>query len=74
MKNAIPLATLSIGSTAKIYQIDCSDNIKRRLLDLGIIPNTPITPIFKSISEDPIAYEVRGCLLAIRNQDSKNII
>ncbi len=73
MKDCIPLTDLKMNMTAKICFLNCSDHIKRRFLDLGIIPDTPITPIFKSIPGDPIAYEVRGSLLAIREKDSKNI-
>lgn len=74
MKNNIPLTNLKLNSTAKISDICCSENIKRRLLDLGIIPNTSITPVFKSTCSDPIAYEIRGTVLAIRNQDAQNIL
>ena len=49
------------------------ENIKRRLLDLGLCENTKITPIFKSFFGDPTAYSVRGTLIAIREDDSKNI-
>lgn len=73
MNQVIPLTNLKMNSTAKIDHIDCADHIKRRFLDLGIIPNTPITPILRSIGGDPIAYEVRDTLLAIRKQDAKNI-
>ena len=74
MKMVMPLTELEIGNTAKIDSISCADHIKRRFLDLGIIPDTPITPVFKSIGGDPIAYEVRDTLLAIRAQDAKNIL
>lgn len=74
MINAIPLTNLEIGSTAKIDSINCTSSIKRRLLDLGIIPNTSITPIFKSTGGDPIAYEIRNTILAIRNQDAQHIL
>ena len=70
----IPLSKLEINSTGIIKEINCSSNIKRRLLDLGLIPNTPITPIMKSVAGDPIAYEVRNIILAIRKQDSDKII
>jgi len=73
MNNTIPLTDLQLNKLAKISHISCSNTIKRRLFDLGIIPNTPITPVFKSICNDPIAYEIRGTVLAIRNQDAKNI-
>ena len=70
----IPLTKLELGSTGRIKEISCNENIKRRLLDLGLIPNTPITPIMKSIAGDPIAYEVRNIILAIRKQDADKII
>ena len=73
MNKSIPLTNLEINSTANIDHIDCDEHIKRRFLDLGIIPGTPIIPVFKSIGNDPIAYEVRNTLLAIRYQDAKNI-
>ena len=44
--------------------------LKRRLLDLGIIPNTVITPILKSPSGDPTAFGIRGALIAIRKEDA----
>ena len=70
----IPFSKLEINSTGIIKEINCSSNIKRRLLDLGLIPSTPITPIMKSVAGDPIAYEVRNIILAIRKQDSDKII
>lgn len=74
MKNIIHLNELDINSVGKIKEISCHSNIKRRLLDLGIIPSTYVTPVFKSTGGDPVAYEIRGTILAIRNQDAKNIL
>lgn len=70
----LPLTKLELHSTGIIKEINCKSNIKRRLLDLGLIPNTPITPILKSISGDPIGYEVRNIILAIRKQDAEKIM
>lgn len=70
----LPLTKLKLNSVGIIKEINCKSNIKRRLLDLGLIPNTSITPIMTSISGDPIAYEVRNIILAIRKQDANKII
>lgn len=70
----IPLTKLKLHSTGIIKEINCKDTIKRRLLDLGLIPNTSITPIMTNISGDPIAYEVRNIILAIRKQDAEKIL
>ena len=67
------LYDLKIGESAEIKQINCNSNIKRRMMDLGIIDGTMITPILKSPAGNPRAYEVRGSIIAIRNEDAKNI-
>lgn len=68
------LTALELNQTGYIKEINCNASIKRRLLDLGLVPNTPITPIMKSVAGDPIAYEVRKIILAIRKQDADKII
>lgn len=67
------LDKLSINTIGKIHSIRCSENIKRRLLDLGLVTNTEITPILISPSGDPIAYSVRGSIISIRKNDSSLI-
>lgn len=70
----IPLTKLKLNQTGIIKEINCKNSIKRRLLDLGLIPSTPITPIMQSLSGDPIAYEVRNIILAIRKEDASKIL
>lgn len=70
----IPLSKLELNTPGYIKEINCDDSIKRRLLDLGLITNTKIVPILKSVAGDPVAYEVRNIILAIRKQDSDKII
>ena len=70
----IPLSNLKLNSTGVIKEINCKSNIKRRLLDLGLIHNTEITPIMESVSGDPMAYEVRNIILAIRKEDADKIL
>lgn len=67
------LNNLPLGISAKIMHIDCNPNIQRRFLDLGFIKNTNITPILKSPSGDPVAFEIRGTVIAIREEDAKLI-
>ncbi len=73
MSNIIPLSQLEVGKSGTIQEINC-DNIKRRLMDLGFIPNTPITPIFKSVFNDPTAYMVRNIVIALRKSDTDKIL
>ena len=67
------LNNLPINKIGIIKKINSKPEIKRRLLDLGMIENTIIKPIYKSPLKDPTAYLVRGSIIALRNEDSKNI-
>ena len=64
----LPLNTVGI-----INNLNCNGNIRRRLLDLGLVKGTKITPIFRSPSGDPTAYEIRKTLIALRKEDSELI-
>ena len=68
------LLDLNIGELGKVIRINCDYNIKQRFLDLGLIPGTSISPIFSSALGDPIAYEFRGNIIAIRKEEALNII
>lgn len=72
--NICNLSDLKINKTAKILDLYCSSNIKRRLFDLGIIKDSLITPIFKSPFNDPTAYLVKGTVIALRKKDSSKIL
>ena len=67
------LDKLQINKIGYIEKIDCTETVKRRLLDLGLIQGTPIKPIFISPSGDPTAFEVRGTIIAIRVEDTSLI-
>lgn len=67
------LHELPLNQIGIVNNLNCNGNIRRRLLDLGFINGTKIKPIFKSPAGDPIAYEVRKTLIALRKEDSKFI-
>jgi len=67
------LCELDLKKKARILDVQCADNIKRRLLDLGLVKGTEITPVLISPSGDPKAFEVRGTLIAIRKEDTNLI-
>lgn len=48
-------------------------NIKRRILDLGMIEGTKIKPVLRSPLGDPTAYEVRGSLISLREEEAERI-
>lgn len=73
MKHIISLNNLPLNHYAKVENINCDGLDRRRFLDLGIINGTKLKPILKSPSGDPIAYEIRKSIIAIRSEDAKKI-
>ncbi len=67
------LYELPLNEVGIVKDINCIGNIRRRLLDLGLIKGTPIIPILKSPSGDPTAFEIRKTIIALRKEDSKLI-
>ena len=67
------LTELPLNKVGIINNINCNENIRRRLLDLGLVKGTKIIPVLKSPLGDPTAYEIRKTLIAIRKEDSNCI-
>lgn len=67
------LNDLEVEDVGIVKKIDGDEMIKRRLLDLGLIEGTKIKPVLVSPSGDPKAFEFRGALIAIREEDTINI-
>lgn len=67
------LDKINLTNKVIVHSLDCSGQIRRRLLDLGICKGTAITPIFRSMTGDSTAYLVRGSTIALRKDDAKNI-
>ena len=73
-KNHIrPLTNLQEGQTAQVVSL-LSKGSMRRLQDIGFIEGTQIECVQKSPAGDPVAYRVRGALIALRTEDSANVL
>jgi DtxR family Mn-dependent transcriptional regulator len=69
------LSTLKIGERGIVLGIAKSlrGQQRRRLMDLGIVPGTEIEAQLEAITNDPVAYKVRGTVVALRKQQSDKI-
>lgn len=52
----------------------CQGTQRRRLLDLGVVKGTEVTPKLVSAAGDPVAYEIRGALIALRREQARWIL
>ena len=74
MNDLVPLSLLKVGTTCTIDSIHVSEHMRRRLLDLGFSKGTLIKCIQYSPSGDPIAYMLRGTVIALRKEDACKIL
>ena len=57
------------GERAVISKLNISGSMRRRLLDIGLIENTGVECVGKSPAGDPLAFLIRGAVIAIRSED-----
>lgn len=72
--NQITLDRLPVGSKAKVTMLTSDGNTRRRMLDLGVINGTEIKPLYRSPSGNPVAYLIRGAVIALRSDVSQKIV
>ena len=65
---------IMMGERGIVIKINGKDDIKHRLLDLGLSKGMEIDCVLVSPFGDPKAYWIKGALIALRNDDAKNIL
>lgn len=69
----ISLSDVSTGAYCHIAAVELEGLLRRRILDLGMIPGTLVKCVRRSAAGDPIAFAVRGSTIALRNEDARCI-
>ena len=67
------MAEMNPGDTAVVCNLTAIGSIRRRLQDIGLIPGTKVECVHKSPLGDPIAYTIKGSVIALRCEDSSTI-
>lgn len=69
------LDQLQPGQRAKVVTLSpaCRGPERRRLFDLGFVPGTPVEIELTSPLGDPVAYRVRGSVVALRSEQARLI-
>ena len=73
MTGIIPLCAVPAGCTARVKSLGLTGSIRRRLMDLGLIEGTKVECLHPSPAGDPVAYRIRGAVIALRGEDSGKI-
>ncbi len=64
---------LNFGEKVIIYSLDGNHPSCRRILEFGFTPGQEIELVSKSAFNDPLAFAVRGTLIAIRKNEAECI-
>jgi ferrous iron transport protein A len=56
-----------------VTSLDTRGAERRRLMDLGLLPGAAISAELRSPLGDPTAYEVRGTLVVLRDQQARTV-
>ena len=74
MSTSEPLSCLHEGQRARVLSILESGAMRRRLQDIGPIEGTTVECVQKSPAGDPVAYGIRGAIVALRAEQAAAII
>ena len=64
---------LNNGETSEIVGVDLNHPSAKRLIELGFTPGQNIELIGKSIFNDPVAFSIRGTVVAVRKSEASCI-
>lgn len=69
----IPLSDAQTGDIVRLINLDIEGTMRRRLLDLGLIPGAMIQVLQKSPLGDPVALRVSQTTIALRREERSRI-
>ena len=67
-------ANLKFGEKAVIDDIDTSNPSHQRIIEVGFTPGQEIELVSITTFNDPVAFSVRGTLIAMRKKEADCII
>ena len=74
MNDTSHLCSLAEGETAVVTELLNSGGIRRRLQDIGLIRGTPVCCFLRGAAGDISAFLIRGAVIALRREDSEQVI
>ncbi len=69
----LTLAEISLGRTTTVLAVDGPRAFRRRLLEMGLVPGTPVKVVTIAPLGDPLQIEVRGGQWSIRRAEAAQI-
>lgn len=74
MEHTLCLNDLRPGQRGVVRALHSTGAMRRRLLDIGLIEDTDVECLGRSPGGDPAAFLIRGAVIAIRSEDSRQVL
>ena len=64
------LDAMNLGRQGVITRVDGEPSFRRRLMEMGLVPGTPVCRTGQAPLGDPLRFRVRGMSLSLRRADA----
>lgn len=68
------LSELRVGMSAVVKEVEGLDDVSIRMMEMGLIPGTPLKVVGVAPLGDPIELEVRGYRLSVRRSEAAQVL
>ncbi len=73
MKDLYTLNDLKVGQWLIVESVGDDCPLRERLKDIGLTPGARVACEMKSPLGDPVAYRIRGAVVALRREDARSV-
>ena len=68
------MSSRAVGEAGRVFLVVTDGGIRRRFIELGIMPGAYIRCVGVSPLGDPMAYLIRDKIIAIRHKDAAGVL
>jgi len=69
----VPLHELRVGQRGIVVHVKGKGPVKRRMMDMGLVPGTEVEVVRVAPLGDPIEFELKGYSLSLRKSEARNV-
>jgi ferrous iron transport protein A len=69
----LPLSEILPGQSGHVRSLACDPSVRRRLLELGLLPGTHVEVVRRAPLGDPLELRLRGYRLSLRAAEASAI-
>jgi DtxR family Mn-dependent transcriptional regulator len=70
----VPLSTLKVGQRGIVVKVGSKGAVKRRIMDMGLVPGSEVSVLRVAPLGDPIEFTVKGYSLSLRKSEAQEIL